>query len=70
MKASHTQSDCRRPKSKLCRICYIITQESKTPCGDPCVEFPGHILHLVGIRPGTTHRSHDQDLPSEVKSCA
>jgi hypothetical protein len=23
----------------------MLTSEGKTPCGDPCVEFPGHILH-------------------------
>lgn len=45
MKASHDKSGCCRPKSKLCRIWYIIAKERKTPLGDPCVEFPGHILH-------------------------
>lgn len=36
---------CCRPKSKLGRIWYVIACERKTACGDPCVEFPGHILH-------------------------
>src|SRR5947207_12216766 len=45
VKASRDKSDCCRPKSKLGRIWYIITKERKTPYGDPCVEFPGHILH-------------------------
>jgi hypothetical protein len=45
MKVAEDKSDCRKPKTKLCRIWHIITQERKTPCGDPCVEFPGHILH-------------------------
>lgn len=45
MKASRDDTDYCRPKSTLCRIWYIITKERKTPYGDPCVEFPGHILH-------------------------
>lgn len=45
MKDSCDKSDSCRPKSKLCRIWHIITNERKTPSGDPCVEFPGHILN-------------------------
>lgn len=45
MNDSREKSDCCRPKSTLCRICHIITKQRKTPCGDPCVTFPGHILH-------------------------
>jgi hypothetical protein len=45
VKISRAKSDCQLPKSKLCRIWYLIAHERKTPCGDPCVEFPGHILH-------------------------
>src|SRR6266540_1391976 len=39
-----SKCDCSRPKSTLGRICHII-KERKSPCGDPCVEFPGHLLH-------------------------
>jgi hypothetical protein len=28
----------------LCRIWDILTHESKTPYGDPCVNFPGHVI--------------------------
>lgn len=35
---------CKRPKSRLCKIWHIITSEPKTPWGDPCVYFPGHLL--------------------------
>lgn len=42
---AHADCGCRRPKSTLGRIWYILTKEQKTPCGDPCVTFPGHILH-------------------------
>jgi len=28
----------------LCRIWQIITREPKTPTGDPCVNFPGHVI--------------------------
>jgi hypothetical protein len=45
MKTSRDESDCRHPKTKLCRIWSVITKERKTPCGDPCIEFPGHVLH-------------------------
>ncbi len=45
MKEKQETSDCCRPKSKLCRIWHIISKEQKTPCGDPCVTFPGHILN-------------------------
>ena len=41
----HTKCDCRRPTSTIGRIWHVIAKERKTPCGDPCVEFPGHILH-------------------------
>src|SRR6476660_5591865 len=34
----------RRPRNRLCRIWHILTDE-KTPRGDPCVVFPGHVLH-------------------------
>lgn len=35
---------CRERASKLCRIWHIITREPKTPEGDPCVRFPGHLI--------------------------
>jgi hypothetical protein len=34
---------CRKPRSRLCRIWKILTSE-KTPCGDPCVVVPGHVI--------------------------
>ena len=43
MNATQDKSDCCQPKSKIGRIWQIITKERKG--GDPCVEFPGHILH-------------------------
>ncbi len=33
-----------RPLGRLCRIWEIITREPKTPFGDPCVNFPGHVI--------------------------
>jgi hypothetical protein len=37
------QEGC-RPLNRLCRIWTIITREPKTPFGDPCVLFPGHLI--------------------------
>ena len=45
MREGRGNSDCKPPKTKLCRIWHIIAHSRKTPCGDPCVEVPGHILH-------------------------
>lgn len=33
-----------QPLSRLCRIWEIITREPKTPYGDPCVNFPAHVI--------------------------
>lgn len=35
---------CRERAARLCRIWQIITREPKTPEGDPCVRFPGHLI--------------------------
>lgn len=35
---------CTLKLGHLCRIWQIITREPKTPEGDPCVRFPGHLI--------------------------
>jgi hypothetical protein len=35
---------CRKPRFWPCKVWDIITREPKTPFGDPCVRFPGHII--------------------------
>ncbi|MEW8000629.1 MAG: hypothetical protein AB2795_18940 [Candidatus Thiodiazotropha endolucinida] len=35
---------CRSELSRLCKIWEIISREPKTPEGDPCVLFPGHLI--------------------------
>lgn len=39
-----TMKCCCKPLTRLCRIWEIITREPKTPLGDPCVRFPGHLI--------------------------
>lgn len=41
---ARTEGLCGRKFGRLCRIWHIITREPKTPEGDPCVRFPGHII--------------------------
>lgn len=44
MKRTHDNIRHKGWASNLCRIWHIITREPKTPCGDPCVTFPGHLI--------------------------
>lgn len=38
------RSHAKHRLGRLRRICEIITREPKSPHGDPCVKFPGHII--------------------------
>lgn len=35
---------CRKDLPRLCKIWQIITRDPKTGSGDPCVQFPGHLI--------------------------
>lgn len=44
MEVATRKSACCKPLARLCRIWEIIICEPKTPFGDPCVRFPGHLI--------------------------
>lgn len=44
MLTTSEKGDCCWKFRRLCRVWKIITREPKTPFGDPCVRFPGHVI--------------------------
>jgi len=44
MEVATSKRACCKPLTRLCRIWEIITREPKSPFGDPCVSFPGHLI--------------------------
>jgi hypothetical protein len=43
-KSAEDSSIASRKGCWLCKAWCVLTRKSKTPYGDPCVTFPGHII--------------------------